>query len=54
MENYDFKIQFNNVISLFHAEYDTYEVINKGFPKSEANESAFEIIENSNYAKNYL
>jgi hypothetical protein len=48
---YDFKIIFKNVISLFHAEYDTYEAIDKGFPKSIVNESVFEIIENSNYIK---
>jgi hypothetical protein len=52
LKEYNFKIIFEGVISLFHAEYDTYEAIYRGFPKSGANESIFEIIENSNYIKN--
>jgi hypothetical protein len=47
-----FKIIFKYVISLFQAEYDTYEAIIKGFPKSNENISNFEIIENSHYIKN--
>ena len=46
-----FKIIFKSVISLFQAEYDTYEAIDKWFPKSTKNVSNFEIIENSKYIK---
>jgi hypothetical protein len=52
LENYNFRIIFENVISLFHAEYGTYEAIDKGFTKSEVHRSVFEIIEDSNYVKN--
>jgi hypothetical protein len=51
-EDYNCRIIFDDVISLFHAEYDTYEAIKRGFPKSEISKSIFEIIENSNYVKN--
>jgi hypothetical protein len=48
---YDFKIRFRQVVSLFHAEYDTYEAIAKGFPKAGDSAGAFERIENSRYIK---
>jgi hypothetical protein len=56
---YNFKIIFEDVISLFHAEYDTYEAIcpgrkglkKYGYAKSKVNGSIFEMIENSNYIK---
>ncbi|MDR1340087.1 MAG: hypothetical protein LBK58_08565 [Prevotellaceae bacterium] len=56
---YNFKIIFEDVISLFHAEYDTYEAIcpgrkglkKYGYAKPKVNGSIFEMIENSNYIK---
>lgn len=50
-EDYDSELTFVGVISLFHAEYDTYESIKNGFPMSNLNESIFEEIENSDYIK---
>jgi hypothetical protein len=58
-KEYNFKIIFEDVISLFHAEYDTYEAIypgrkglkKYGFTKSRVNKSIFDMIENSNYIK---
>ncbi|MDR1347708.1 MAG: hypothetical protein LBJ63_04655 [Prevotellaceae bacterium] len=58
-KEYNFKIIFEDVISLFYAEYDTYEAIypgrkglkKYGYAKSKVSESIFEMIENSNYIK---
>jgi hypothetical protein len=52
LDEYNFKITFYGIISLFHVEYDTYEGIINNNIKPNDNVSAFEIIEGSNYIKN--
>ncbi|EMO42366.1 hypothetical protein [Leptospira noguchii] len=50
-QEYNFYIVFNEVISLFHSELDTYCAIENEFIKAEDSASIFEEIENSNYIK---
>ncbi|EMF43373.1 hypothetical protein MKU65_02945 [Leptospira interrogans] len=48
-KEYEFKLIFDGVISLFHAELDTYYQIEKDFQKPKATKSIFEEINNSDY-----
>lgn len=48
-KEYEFKLIFDGVISLFHAKLDTYYQIEKDFQKPKVTKSIFEEINNSDY-----